>query len=124
MAEYFVYMLRCSDGSYYAGVTNNVELRVAQHERGDDTSCYTFKRRPVTLVHQECFREVYDAIAREKQIKRWSKKKKEALIAGSDERLNELASCRNETHFKNASHVSLGAPCHPERSRGTRGDAH
>ena len=91
MREYYVYMLRCSDGSYYTGVTNNVELRLAQHERGDDASCYTFKRRPMTLVYTCAFRDIFDAIAYEKKLKRWSRRKKEALINGEYGNLPRLA---------------------------------
>ena len=91
MLEYFVYILRCNDGSYYTGVTNNVELRVVQHQGGSDPSCYTFKRRPVTCVYVGMFDDVYDAIAWEKHIKRWSRKKKEALIAGDHATLKQYS---------------------------------
>jgi putative endonuclease len=77
---YWVYMLRCSDGSFYVGVTNNLEYRVAQHETGFDRKCYTFKRRPVKLVHSSEFYEITDAICWEKQLKGWSRAKKEALV--------------------------------------------
>lgn len=92
--SYAVYIVRCSDNSYYIGVTNTVALRIAQHERGDDASCYTFTRRPLTLVYTADFSEITDAIAFEKQIKRWSRKKKEALIAGEYERLPSLSERR------------------------------
>ncbi len=59
--------------------------------RGDDEKCYTFKRRPLELKYYEYFRMIDDAITREKQIKRWSRAKKEALISGNEERLFELA---------------------------------
>jgi putative endonuclease len=68
--EYQVYLLRCADGSYYAGVTNDVERRVFEHGEGHDPSCYTFKRRPLTLVYVVHFREILEAIAWEKTIKR------------------------------------------------------
>jgi putative endonuclease len=97
MREYCTYLLRCSDSSYYTGVTNNVERRLQEHMEGIDPSCYTFKRRPLTLVHQEFFHEIMDAIEREKQIKRWSRRKKEALIAQDAERLQ---------HYSRRSHLS------------------
>jgi putative endonuclease len=78
MKTYFVYMLLCSDGSFYVGVTNNLELRIAQHELGIDTGCYTFKRRPFKLVYSSYFYDVYEAIAWEKQLKGWRRSKKEA----------------------------------------------
>lgn len=91
MREYYVYMLRCYDGSYYVGVTNNIELRLGQHQEGRDPKCYTFRRRPVELVYNAQFQDVRDAIAWEKHIKRWSRKKKEALIRGEYEKLPVLA---------------------------------
>lgn len=111
--EYIVYMLHCRDGSYYTGVTNNMELRLAQHERGDDVSCYTFKRRPVTLDYQCSFRDVFDAIAYETKLKGWSRRKKEALIRQEYGSLCRLASCPNATNF----HLYKNIMCHTERSR-------
>ena len=91
MKEYYVYMVRCSDSSYYIGVTNNVFCRVSQHNIGKSPKAYTYKRRPVTLVYSASFIDVYDAIAWEKKIKRWSKKKKEALIEGDTNALRQLS---------------------------------
>ena len=91
MRSYFVYMLQCADGSYYTGVTNDVERRVSSHVVGNDPSSYTFKRRPLQLVYTAEFREVYDAISWEKQVKRWNRKKKEALIVREYERLPRLS---------------------------------
>ncbi|MDH6231017.1 putative endonuclease [Mesorhizobium soli] len=85
-------MLRCSDGSYYTGLTKQeVEARVWEHNEGIYDG-YTSKRRPVELVFTETYDLIIDAIARERQIKRWSRAKKEALIALAYERLPELAS--------------------------------
>lgn len=78
--EYYVYILRCNDGSYYTGVTNDYEKRFSEHQDGLDSGCYTFKRRPLELVYHAEFSEITDAIALEKRVKRWSRKKKEALI--------------------------------------------
>ena len=82
MKTYYVYMLLCADGSFYVGVTNNADARVVQHNLGTDPKSYTYTRRPVELVHVSDFRNVDDAIAWEKQLKGWSRRKKEALIAG------------------------------------------
>lgn len=101
MREYFVYMLRCSDNSYYTGVTNNIETRVLLHQQGDDPTAYTYKRRPIELVYVQEFREINDAIAAEKQIKGWTRAKKEALIKQSFQHLHALSECRNETHSRN-----------------------
>ncbi len=78
--QYYIYILECSDKSYYTGMTNNIEYRLMQHENGHFEKCYTFKRRPVTLKFYEVFQDVNMAIQFEKQIKGWSRKKKEALF--------------------------------------------
>lgn len=80
MNQYYTYILKCSDGSYYTGITNNIDRRLQEHEEGLNETCYTYKRRPVELLHYEMFIDVNQAIAREKQIKKWSRAKKEALI--------------------------------------------
>jgi putative endonuclease len=78
---WFVYILRCSDDSLYIGETNDVVARLSRHNDGRASS-FTASRRPVHLV----FTEVHDsreaALARERQLKRWSRAKKEALILG------------------------------------------
>jgi len=79
--EVTVYILRCSDGSYYTGLTKQgIEARVWEHNAGIYDG-YTTKRRPVELVFHEVYDRIIDAIARERQIKGWSRRKKEALIA-------------------------------------------
>ncbi len=98
MYSYFVYILRCVDGSYYTGVTNNHHVRLFEHESGLHKTCYTYKRRPVELVFVAEFSEILQAIAFEKQVKGWSRKKKEALIAREYEKLPQLSFRR--TPFK------------------------
>ncbi|CAN5186456.1 hypothetical protein BH09BAC1_BH09BAC1_04830 [soil metagenome] len=101
MKFYYVYIALCADGSYYVGLTNNVDHRIGQHNEGSDTESYTYSRRPVKLVYNELFTEVLLAIAREKQIKRWSRIKKQVLIDESWDKLNGLAACKNDTSHKN-----------------------
>ena len=91
---YTVYILKCADGSYYTGVTNDMERRFQEHEKDIDAKCYTFSRRPLALVFAEPYQFVNEAIAREKQIKGWSRGKKEALIRGDIEELMRLAKNR------------------------------
>lgn len=79
MKNYFVYILKCSDESYYTGVTNNLEKRVNEHQSGIIKG-YTSSRLPVKLVFSETFSDINQAIRFEKQVKGWSRKKKEALI--------------------------------------------
>lgn len=76
----YVYILECSDKSYYIGVTNNLEKRLIVHENGTNRTCYTFTRRPIKLVFFEIFNNPESAIAFEKKLKGWTRKKKEALI--------------------------------------------
>jgi putative endonuclease len=91
----WLYVLRCSDGSYYTGTSrhDDVETRVSQHNLGMFDG-YTAKRRPVELVYTAHFDRIVDAIAAERQMKGWSRKKKEALIRGDFEALPELAKRR------------------------------
>ncbi len=91
MKEYFVYILQCSDDSYYTGVTNNVDKRVMQHNSGEDSNAYVHRRRPARLVWYAGFSNPETAIEKEKQIKGWSRAKKEALIAGKYELLPALS---------------------------------
>lgn len=98
---YWVYMLRCCDDSFYIGITNSLERRMHEHHMGFKEGCYTFKRLPVELVHKKRFRYIRDAIAWEKRIKRWSRKKKEALMMMDIARLHALSECQNESHSKN-----------------------
>ena len=94
--NYYVYILECSDGSYYTGITSDLELRLYQHDSGYFPSCYTFKRRPVVLKYLEHFTIVADAICREKQVKGWSRKKKEALFRQDWNALIDLAKSRKQ----------------------------
>ena len=97
MKLYYVYMLLCADRSFYIGITNDVELRVAQHQIGYSRTCYTFKRLPVKLVYSSEFPDVNDAIAWEKHLKGWSRAKKVAFISGNWTLLHDLAKCTNST---------------------------
>jgi putative endonuclease len=79
VAPYYVYLLRCFDGTFYTGVTNDIERRYAEHCFGDDPTCYTSSRRPLRLAYAGEFQRIEDAIAFEKRLKTWSHKKKRAL---------------------------------------------
>lgn len=94
--DFHTYILRCSDGSYYTGHTEDLDARLAQHERGTLPG-YTHDRRPVTLAWCEAFATRDEALAAERRIKGWSRAKKEALIAGDWERVSMLARNRQGT---------------------------
>ncbi len=89
----FVYMLRCADNSYYVGSATGDDLskRVAEHNLGAYPGSYTFSRRPVELVWSEHFERITDAIAMERRIKGWSRRKKAALITGDWTTIRDLA---------------------------------
>jgi tRNA/rRNA methyltransferase len=91
--SFYTYMLRCSDGHYYVGHTDDLDARLAQHQRGEIPG-YTQKRRPVTLVWSDSFPERDQALAAERQIKGWTRAKKEALIRGDWEALSALSKKR------------------------------
>ena len=86
---FYVYILRCADGSYYVGHTDDLEKRVSEHRAGFIPG-YTHTRRPVALVFAAQFPSREQALQRERQIKGWSRAKKEALIKGNWERLRRL----------------------------------
>ena len=88
--QFWTYILRCADGSYYVGHTDDLERRVAQHAEGSFCG-YTAERRPITLVYAEEFDSRDEAFRRERQIKGWSRAKKEALMKGDWEALQRLA---------------------------------
>jgi putative endonuclease len=79
---YSVYILVCSDNSFYTGMTNDLARRKQEHDDGINEGSYTSNRRPVKLVWIEEHKYVNNAIEREKQIKGWSRAKKIALIEG------------------------------------------
>ena len=88
--QFWVYLLRCADGSYYAGHTENLEVRLGQHQQG--ICCdWTSRRRPVELVWCEAAASRYEALAFERRIKGWTRAKKEALIAANWNRIGWLA---------------------------------
>jgi putative endonuclease len=106
MKSLYVYILKCADNSYYTGVTNNLNRRLIEHNEGYNVECYTFSRRPVTLVYFQIFNSPQQAIELEKKIKGWSKAKKEALISENWEKLHELAICKNLTSNENNTNPS------------------
>ena len=88
---YYVYILECSDGSFYIGVTSDLVARFEGHQEGIFRTAYTHSRRPVKLVYYEEFDDIGFAITREKQLKKWVRRKKIALIKGQESELIRLA---------------------------------
>jgi predicted GIY-YIG superfamily endonuclease len=79
---FWTYMLRCSDGRFYTGHTEDLDVRLAQHRQGYFRSCWTFRRRPVELVWSEAFPTRDEALEAERMVGGWSQAKKRALVAG------------------------------------------
>jgi len=75
MKLYYVYILKCSDGLTYTGITNNISRRFEEHQKGMNTGSFTYKRRPVELIFHQEFNDVKQVILFEKKIKKWSAKK-------------------------------------------------
>ena len=86
----WMYILECSDGSYYVGSTNDLERRIWEHNEGLGAK-YTARRRPVKLVYAAEFTSLAEAYEREKQVQGWGRAKREALIRGDYDALPELA---------------------------------
>ncbi|KRT16500.1 excinuclease ABC subunit C [Pedobacter ginsenosidimutans] len=101
MKTYTVYILKCADNSYYTGVTNDIDRRLYEHENAINVNCYTAERRPLALVFCEHFEDINDAISFEKQVKGWSRKKKEAIINDNWDKLKALSICKNITSHTN-----------------------
>ena len=84
---WYVYILECKDGSLYTGVTNDLERRFKEHQKG--TAHYTSYNSPKSVVYTELFPTKSEALKRESQIKSWTRRKKLALIAGDYQRLKQ-----------------------------------
>ena len=117
--QFWVYLLRCADGSYYSGHTEDLDRRLWQHQRG--ICCdWTSRRRPVELVWCEAVPTRYEALAFERRVKGWTRAKKEALIEGDWDRISWLArspSERPSTSLRTNEQESCSKqPVRPERS--------
>lgn len=90
MPKGYVYILKCSNGTYYTGSTTDLSKRIAQHQAGEGAN-HTKKYLPVELIYYEEYPRIDEAFYREKQIQGWNRKKKEALINGQLDTLPRLA---------------------------------
>lgn len=98
MKLYYVYILKCSDGLTYTGITYDISRRLEEHQKGMNKGSFTYKRRPVELIFHQEFNDIKQAILFEKKIKKWSAKKKYALANGKFDLIQILAECRNASH--------------------------
>ncbi len=90
---WYAYILRCENKSYYVGHITDIKAQMALHNAGKG-SAHTAKYRPVQLVYSEPYPDQASAMARERQLKKWSRAKKEALISNDLAQLKDLAKCR------------------------------
>jgi predicted GIY-YIG superfamily endonuclease len=105
----YVYILLCSDGTYYTGSANDLLRRIYAHESGLDPAAYTFSRRPVRLVWHEEVPTLDEALCHEHQLKGWSRAKKEALIRGDIATIHEIVSAeRKRREEKKRSQIQCG----------------
>ncbi|HAU1034128.1 TPA: GIY-YIG nuclease family protein, partial [Legionella pneumophila] len=88
---FWVYILQCSDKSYYTGQTDNLEKRLTQHQDKMIPGCYTSTRLPIQLKFSQEFMSREEALNAERQIKGWSRRKKEALINGDWQALSDYS---------------------------------
>ena len=93
----WMYILKCSDGSYYVGSTRDLEVRLWQHQQGLGAQ-YTKRRLPVELVFSSYFENVADAYGVEKQVQGWSRAKRQALIRGDFDALPGLSKSHGKTN--------------------------
>jgi predicted GIY-YIG superfamily endonuclease len=94
--SFWVYILKCSDGSYYTGHTDHLEKRIAEHKSGY-LEGYTSTRRPVELIFSQEFPSRVEALSSEQQIKGWSRKKKEAMVGGDWKEVSRLSKSKGGT---------------------------
>lgn len=100
MLDFYVYMLKCSDGTYYTGHTDDLEKRIAEHQAGVHNG-YTSTRLPVKLIYVQTFASRVEALEAERKLKDWSKKKKEALAYKGWEGILALKKeKKNKIHIK------------------------
>ena len=98
MPKGYMYILLCNDDSYYTGSTINLNRRWLQHLNGKGAN-HTKKHPPLEILYYEVYPRIDHAFYREKQIQRWSRAKKEALISGRMQDLHLYSECQNETHY-------------------------
>lgn len=102
---FYVYVLECADKSYYTGHTDNLEMRLACHQAGEIVG-YTSSRLPIKLVFSQSVSTREETLIAERQIKGWSRAKKEAMMKGDWNMVSILAKSNN---LSNAVHPSTGS---------------
>lgn len=91
MQDFYVYILLCNDGSFYVGHTDDLEKRLSAHEQRYFPFCYTASRLPVSLLFTQEFGTRDEALAMERMLKRWTRRKKQTLIDGDVQLLKQFS---------------------------------
>ena len=99
--SYAIYILKCSDGTYYTGLTKDLDGRLHEHQKGAKRESYTFGRRPVELVWNVVTESYQEAFQWERKIKGWSRAKKEALIRGDIDGIHEIVKSERKQREQN-----------------------
>jgi predicted GIY-YIG superfamily endonuclease len=116
---YRVYILLCSDGSYYTGSTSDLDKRLWQHNEGVVRTAYTYSRRPVKLVwFSEEVPRYSEALAFEHQVKGWSRAKKEALIRGDFDAIHEIVKAERKRREQDKKETAALSGAERSRSAG------
>jgi putative endonuclease len=100
--KYYVYILKCQDGTYYTGFTRDLEKRQKEHLGGYGAK-YTLDKKAEALLYYETFDSQEEALHREKQLKGWTKAKKDSLISGQISHLKKLSISRQSPRYKKIS---------------------
>jgi predicted GIY-YIG superfamily endonuclease len=104
--SYAIYILKCCDGTYYTGLTKDLNDRLHEHQTGANPESYTFGRRPVELVWSIVTESYQQAFQWEHQIKGWGRAKKEALIRGDIEGIHKIVKAERKRREQNKNKLS------------------
>ena len=106
-------MLVCADASYYVGMTASLEKRLAEHEAGIDPHAYTYSRRPIKFVWSQAFDTEHEAFLAERQLKGWSRAKKQALSKGDWNAIHQIVKAERKRRERSKTKSSLKKPKRP-----------
>lgn len=98
---YAIYILKCSDSTYYTGLTKDLDYRIWEHQTGANPESYTFGRRPIKLVWSVVTESYQEAFQWERKIKGWSRAKKEALIRDDIDGIHEIVKSERKQREQN-----------------------
>ena len=116
-------MLECADESYYVGMTTSLEKRLAEHEVGIDPHAYTYSRRPIKLVWSQVFATEHEAFTAERQLKGWSRAKKQALSKGDWDAIHQIVKSERKRREHSKAKSSTKTSKRPKPSKKAQDNA-